>query len=107
MPPGSGPRSRADHVRRPTFIARQAAHPTGLLGRALVAIMAVETRALNDEVLRRLAIAPGERILEIGFGHGRTLERAAQKNPSARLAAIDPAAALAAGIGRRCAARVE
>ena len=40
--------------------------------------MAMETRALNDEVLRHLAIAPRERILEIGFGHGRTLERAAR-----------------------------
>src|SRR6266516_305790 len=107
MPPGSGPRSRADHMRRPTFIARQAAHPRGLLGRALVTIMAIETRALNDEVLRRLAIAPGERILEIGFGHGRTLERAAKKNPSARFAGIDHAADMAAAIGRRCAALVE
>src|SRR6185503_4319753 len=52
-------------VRRPTFIARQAGRPSGLFGRALGAIMAIETRSLNDEVLRRLAVAPGERILEI------------------------------------------
>src|SRR6185295_1059533 len=71
-------------VRRPVFIARQAERPTGLLGRALGAIMALETRSLNDEVLQRLAIAPSERILEIGFGHGRTLERAARASTGAR-----------------------
>jgi SAM-dependent methyltransferase len=78
-------------LRRPRFIARQAAHPSGLCGRVLGAIMAVETRALNDEVLRHLAAAPGERILEIGFGHGRTLERAAKASPGARFAGIDHA----------------
>lgn len=88
-------------MRRPTFIARQAERPTGLLGRALGAIMALETRSLNDEVLRRLAIATGERILEIGFGHGRTLERAARANPGARFAGIDHADDMVALLARR------
>ena len=91
-------------MQRPAFIARQAACAAGLLGRALGTVMAMETRALNDEVLRRLAITPGERILEIGFGHGRTLERAAKANLDARFAGIDHASDMVAALARRCAA---
>jgi ubiquinone/menaquinone biosynthesis C-methylase UbiE len=94
-------------VVRPKFIARQAGRPSGLVGRALGALMAVETRALNDEVLRRLAIAPGERILEIGFGHGRTLERAALAHPDARFAGADHAADMVAALSRRARRLVE
>jgi ubiquinone/menaquinone biosynthesis C-methylase UbiE len=94
-------------VQRPTFIARQASRPTGLLGRALGAIMAMETRALNDHVLLELSIAPGERILEIGFGHGRTLERAAKVHPEARFVGIDHSSDMVTALARRCAALVE
>jgi ubiquinone/menaquinone biosynthesis C-methylase UbiE len=69
--------------------------------------MALETRALNDEILRRLGVASGERILEIGFGHGRTLERAAKANPRARFAGIDHAADMVAALARRARRRVE
>src|SRR5688500_11872980 len=41
-------RRTAALMRRPAFIARQAARPTGLLGRVLVALMARETRDLNE-----------------------------------------------------------
>jgi ubiquinone/menaquinone biosynthesis C-methylase UbiE len=88
-------------VRRPRFIARQAERPRGVFGRVLGAIMAVETRALNDEVLRHLAVATGEGILEIGFGHGRTLERAANATPDARFAGIDHAEDMVAALSRR------
>jgi len=94
-------------VQRPAFIARQASRPTGLLGRALGALMAIETRALNDQVLDRLGIARGERILEIGFGHGRTLERAARNHPDAQFAGIDHADDMVAALGRRCAALID
>jgi ubiquinone/menaquinone biosynthesis C-methylase UbiE len=63
--------------------------------------MAVETRALNDEVLRHLAVGPGERILEIGFGHGRTLERAAKASPGAQFAGIDHAEDMVAALSHR------
>jgi ubiquinone/menaquinone biosynthesis C-methylase UbiE len=93
-------------MRRPRFIARQAERPNGLFGRVLGAIMAVETRALNDEVLRHLAVAAGERILEIGFGHGRTLERAAKATPSAHFSGIDHADDMVAALSRRAHALV-
>lgn len=76
-------------MRRPAFLARQAGRPTGLVGRMLVALMARETRALNEEVLLRLAPAAGDRVLEVGFGHGRTLQRVAAVAPGAELAGID------------------
>jgi SAM-dependent methyltransferase len=93
-------------MRRPMFIALQAAHPSGLLGRALAAVMAVETRTFNDAVLARLSPAPKERILEIGFGHGRTLACAAAAQPEARFAGIDHAADMVAIVERRARALV-
>jgi ubiquinone/menaquinone biosynthesis C-methylase UbiE len=69
--------------------------------------MALETRSLNDEVLGRLAIEPGEHLLEIGFGHGRTLERAAKVAAGARFAGIDHAEDMVAAVSRRAHRLVE
>jgi len=76
-------------MRRPEFIARQASCPTGLLGRLLARIMATETLAANDRTLDLLAIQPHDRVLEIGFGHGQTLTRAAAAASSGFVAGID------------------
>jgi ubiquinone/menaquinone biosynthesis C-methylase UbiE len=51
--------------------------------------MAHETRGFNLEVVAALAPADGERILEVGFGHGSTLAAIAAKAPRAELAGID------------------
>jgi ubiquinone/menaquinone biosynthesis C-methylase UbiE len=90
-------------MRRPIFIARQAERPSGPLGRIIGAIMALETRSINDEVLRALAISRGERILEIGFGHGRTLERAARETADATFAGIDHSPDMETAFRRRAA----
>ena len=45
-------------MRRPTFIAKQASRPTGLAGRVLTAIMALETKRFNSEVLKRVLVRP-------------------------------------------------
>lgn len=63
-------------MRRPEFIARQASNPSGLLGRLLFRLMAAETLAVNERALELLAPEPSARILEVGFGHGRTLDDA-------------------------------
>jgi ubiquinone/menaquinone biosynthesis C-methylase UbiE len=76
-------------MRRPEFIARQASCPTGLLGRFLVRLMAAETTAANEKTLELLAIQPSDHVLEIGFGHGRTLTRAATLASSGLVAGID------------------
>ena len=76
-------------MRRPEFIARQAAHPRGLLGRLLFRLMASETVAINERTLEFLALQPSDRVLEIGFGHGRTLGRAAELAHKGFVAGID------------------
>ncbi len=76
-------------MRRPEFIARQASNPSGLLGRLLFRLMAAETLAVNKRTLELLAPDPNSRLLEIGFGHGRTLARAAELAPQGFVAGID------------------
>jgi ubiquinone/menaquinone biosynthesis C-methylase UbiE len=97
-------------MRRPAFIARQSSRPTGLIGRLLVRLMASETAVFNREVLATLAPVDGERILEIGFGHGRTLAELADALPRASFAGLDvsaDAARVAAGRCQRHAERVD
>jgi ubiquinone/menaquinone biosynthesis C-methylase UbiE len=94
-------------MRRAGFLARQAGHPDGLLGRLLLGVMARETARFNDEVLDTLAVAAGENVLEIGFGHGRTLAAAAERVPAARFAGIDVATTAVRAAERRCSALVD
>ncbi len=76
-------------MRRPEFIARQAGCPTGLFGRFLAWIMAAETAAVNEKALELLELRPDDHVLEVGFGHGRTLARAAALVPAGFVAGID------------------
>jgi SAM-dependent methyltransferase len=76
-------------MRRPAFIALQAGHPSGLLGRLLLRLMVHETQGLNREVVAALSPADGDRILEVGFGHGSTLSTIAALAPRAALVGID------------------
>lgn len=93
-------------MRRPEFIARQARRPTGWLGRAIGRVMAIETAVANDAVLDLLHLRPTDRVLEIGFGHGRTVARAAQRVPQGAVAGIDHAEVLLHSARRRCAALI-
>ncbi|MBI1814201.1 MAG: class I SAM-dependent methyltransferase [Deltaproteobacteria bacterium] len=76
-------------MRRPEFIARQSRCPTGLLGRFIARIMAAETAEANVELLSLLNPQPTDHLLEIGFGHGRTIERAAAQVPHGIVAGVD------------------
>jgi ubiquinone/menaquinone biosynthesis C-methylase UbiE len=89
-------------MRRPSFIARQAGHPAGLLGRLLLGVMARETARFNTEVLDVLEPRDGEHVLELGYGHGRTLVDASARAPDARFSGIDVAPVAAAAAARRC-----
>jgi len=64
------------------YLSEQAAHPHGLGGPLIGRLWVKETAKTNDAALDLLAPSPGEDILEIGFGPGRTLgllgERGAQ-----------------------------
>ena len=62
---------------RPEFIAKQGRHPSGILGSILARVMATETAAENAMAVELLQLQPYDHVLEIGFGHGRTLAKAA------------------------------
>jgi len=74
---------------KPELIARQSRRPSGWLGEIVARVMAFETQPANRIAVEQLAVRPGETVLEVGCGHGRTLARLA-KTPRAWLAGIDP-----------------
>ncbi|RJT21399.1 class I SAM-dependent methyltransferase [Mesorhizobium waimense] len=60
-------------MRRPRFIAEQARHARGLLGRLIAFIMSRETWAENKHAIEALSIEESDHVLDIGCGHGRSL----------------------------------
>jgi SAM-dependent methyltransferase len=61
------------------LIARQSRLPSGWFGQIVARVMAVETAGANRAAVQRLAPKPGEAILEVGSGHGRTLAAIAEE----------------------------
>lgn len=74
---------------KPELIARQSQRPSGWIGEIVARVMAFETLPANRIAVEKLAVQPGEAVLEIGCGHGRTLARIAE-TPDTFLAGIDP-----------------
>ncbi|MCI0724613.1 MAG: class I SAM-dependent methyltransferase [Acidobacteria bacterium] len=88
-------------VRRPEFLARQARHPTGLLGALVGWIMSFETASENRMALWLLRLRPRDHILEIGFGHGRTIARAAGLAPLGKISGVEVSEQMAKMASRR------
>ncbi len=88
-------------MKRPLFIAQQSARPSGLVGRVIAGIMAHETADLNERALRLLRPSPFDHVLEIGFGHGRTIERLASVVENGRVCGIDVSESMLAMAVRR------
>jgi SAM-dependent methyltransferase len=80
-------------------VSAQAARPHGLLGRLLGRLWIHETAALNDEAIALLAVEPGDAVLEIGCGPGRTVATLAAHG--ARVTGVDPSPAMLAQARRR------
>jgi SAM-dependent methyltransferase len=92
-------------VKRPEWIARQAARPSGVLGRLLGRVMAVETAEANRLALELLEPRRTDHVLEIGFGHGATIERLSRTVDDGVVAGIDVSHAMLKLARRRnCAA---
>jgi ubiquinone/menaquinone biosynthesis C-methylase UbiE len=85
---------------KPELIARQSAHPSGLFGHLVARVMALETAPVNRHAVERLAPKPGERILELGCGHGRTLRQVADRLGHGFAAGVDPSQVMLA-VARR------
>ena len=81
-------------MQRPEWIARQARCPTGLVGKILGRIMAVETSPENEKALQLLGLHSDSHVLDVGCGHGRTLARAAASVPEGFVAGVDVSAAM-------------
>ncbi len=88
-------------MRRPEFIARQAACPSGLVGRLLGRIMAVETADANSTAVELLDLRPTDRVLEVGFGHGATVARLASAVREGQVAGVDVSEAMLRLASRR------
>jgi SAM-dependent methyltransferase len=75
-------------MRRPRFIAEQARHAHGLLGRLIAFIMARETWGENQRAIAALDLRLSDHVLDIGCGHGRSLGALAAHARSA--VGVDP-----------------
>lgn len=88
-------------MRRPDFIARQSACPSGLLGRLIGHVMARETVTANETALELLEPQPADHVLEVGFGHGATIARVAAAVSRGFVAGVDPSAEMCRMAARR------
>jgi ubiquinone/menaquinone biosynthesis C-methylase UbiE len=77
-------------VSRPHFIAEQARHAHGLLGRLIAFIMARETWPQNLRAIDALGVAPSDHVLDVGCGPGRSLAVLAQRAPKGHVVGVDP-----------------
>lgn len=77
-------------MRRPAFIAEQARHAHGPLGRLIAFIMARETWSQNQRAISLLKISNGENVLDIGCGHGRSLPALSELTPDGLVVGVDP-----------------
>jgi len=95
--------------RRPGPIGRtvsaQAARPHGPIGWALGHLWVHETAAVNDRAIALLEPEPGEHVLELGCGPGRTAAQIARHG--ARVTCLDPSPAMIAAARRRNRAAID
>ena len=71
------------------FIARQARRPSGPFGWLLARIWIAESARANQVALEALGVRREDRVIEIGFGHGRTIGRAAAIATRGLVAGVD------------------
>lgn len=82
-------------MRRPLFIAEQARNARGMLGRFIAFVMARETLSENMRAIDALNVKPRDHVLDIGCGHGRSLEILAARATKGRVAGADPSELMA------------
>ena len=70
-------------------VARQFAKPEGRLGRLAGLVMAYKNRERSEWVLSLLKLEPVDRVVEVGFGAGRDLQRVAAVANEGLAAGVD------------------
>ena len=105
-PKGSDPTGHSPY-REPQGWRSQFSNPRGFRGRLAGWLMARKNAAMNEKCVEWLAPAPADRVLEIGFGHGRTLGWIAERAPSGLVAGVDPSDEMLRMAGRRNRAAIQ
>ena len=77
------------------------AHPRGLLGRLAAWHMLHENREANRWMLELLAISPTDHVLEVGFGPGDAIRKAAALAPHGLIVGVDASDTMLALARRR------
>ena len=67
----------------------QFGHPSGRIGRLVGHLMAWKNARMNRLAVRLLDIQPGDRVLEIGFGHGAAIRDTARLATKGLVCGID------------------
>jgi len=70
-------------------LTSQFACPTGLLGGVIGRLMAVKNARMNEFAVEMLDLQPDDQALEIGFGHGRTIRKIAERAKAGFVAGVD------------------
>ena len=76
-------------MRRSINIAKQAGKPEGWLGKLIAFIMSFETSKANKIALDLLEIQPNDKILEVGFAHGKAIKNGSSRLENGLFAGID------------------
>ncbi|MBN1200727.1 MAG: methyltransferase domain-containing protein [Anaerolineae bacterium] len=71
------------------YITSQFGRPRGLIGRLAERIMIRQNGERNTWAVTLLDVQPGERVLEVGFGPGLTIQQVAASAPDAFFAGVD------------------
>ncbi len=71
------------------LLQKQFAKPSGRLGRVVGWLMAVSNKKLSDWTVEKLNINGADRILEVGYGPGITLEKIADRLSTGVVAGVD------------------
>jgi ubiquinone/menaquinone biosynthesis C-methylase UbiE len=84
----------------------QFGHPRGWLGRLAGHLMTIRNKKRSLWVLSLLDLRPTDRVLEVGFGSGADIRRAAGRVPAGFVAGIDHSEVMVRQASRRNAAAI-
>lgn len=74
------------------FDTSQFSHPKGIVGHAIGVLMSNTNQARNTWVIDLLDVQPSDRILEVGFGSGTTVQQISRLAMNGFVAGIDHSA---------------
>ena len=76
-------------MKRSDKIAMQASNPKGILGKIIGFIMSFETKGINQVAISLLNLKSNDKVLEVGFGHGKTIRDACKTTENVTFSGID------------------